>query len=720
MPVQRIRTPIQKFRGAIAPVCAIVLLQLAGCGMAGDEDRIESSVIAGQGTYKFLSSNWKVRPGDDYQWRLPGFDDEGWTEISELSESRELPEGWSGIGWYRKRIDVAEDVRNRRVAFYFHHAGASELYVNGVLAGGFGVVGSSAENEVRFHAAALRPIVADLSGEKVQTLAIRYSNHSPHKYDRFGERYGPSLIVAGAGPGGDVVVYRARLQATRKGLFTGLPAMIALLHLLLFAFYPASRQNFYYAVLCASFAWLNYVVWDLQFQSDIEVAMRAAHVIKMLSVVCSLTSLRFIYSIFYRSVPRQFWIFVAAGAVLIAISQSTTIIWVNGFVLVALAEVLRAVVMAVFRKKPGAWIVGVGSSVFISCTAIQMLQGLGLLREAGEAIYAYGLLALLVSMSVYLALEFARTSIRLERRLSQVRALSDNLKEANLKLTDYSRTLEEKVDMRTREVSRKNTDLENLLRELRSTQEQLVMQEKMASLGNLVAGVAHEINNPIGAVYAAADVNARCIDRIDRVAREYRTDFGSTVELLRENNRITREASARIASIVKSLKSFARLDEATFQLADVNELIDTTITLLQHELGTRVTVEREFGDIPRIGCFPTELNQAFMNILTNAIQAIEGNGTIRITSGLENGKVVVSFADSGSGIPPEVLKKIFDPGFTTKGVGIGTGLGLSITYNIVKKHDGEVDVRSSKGDGTVVTVWLPTGHTGPNQERSRQ
>jgi signal transduction histidine kinase len=316
-------------------------------------------------------------------------------------------------------------------------------------------------------------------------------------------------------------------------------------------------------------------------------------------------------------------------------------------------------------------------------------------------------------MSIYLARDFARTSIRLERRLGQIRVLSQDLKQANIKLTDYSRTLEEKVELRTREVSQKNAELETLLQELRDTQEQLIMQEKMASLGNLVAGVAHEINNPVGAVHAAADVNARCIDRIENVAREYRTDFGKTIEMLRDNNRITQDASERIAAIVKSLKSFARLDEATFQLADIDELVDTTLILLRHKLGTRIVVDRIHGEIPRIGCYPNELNQAFMNIIVNAIQAIEDKGTIQITSSLKNDKVAVTFSDTGSGMPESVRHQMFDPGFTTKGVGVGTGLGMSITYNIVRRHRGDIDVNSSAGEGTDVTVTLPTDLTEP-------
>jgi len=710
-------SPIRKYIKRFMMAFSVVWLAspATGCAQGADNLEIRASDVRSINSKFHLPSGWKVMHGDDAAWSSPSFDDSDWPQISNTTSDRSLTESWTGIGWYRKRIEIAEDLRNKMVTFYLHHAGASELYLNGVRIGGFGVVGKTAEAETRFHATSLRPIVATLSRDELQTLAIRYSNHAMQSLNHYGDYYGPLLTMSGYEPDADLEMHRARIYSMRKGLFTGLPAMIALIHLLLFAFYPAARQNFYYAVLCVALAWLNYIVWEMQFTSQVDETMRFALIIKLLTVVCSLASLRFIYSIFYEKVPRQFWVFVGVGVVLMATSTVTHILWVNVFTLVALAELLRVVVKAIIRKRPGAWIVGVGTGVFIVCIAIQMLQGIGVLEYFVEAIYAYGIVGLLVSMSIYLAREFAVTSIRLERRLRQVRALSDDLKAANLKLTDYSRTLEDKVEQRTREVSHKNDELEKLLKELRDTQEQLIMQEKMASLGNLVAGVAHEINNPIGAVHAAADVNARCIDRIARVAGDYRADFGKTVELLRDNNRITIEASERIAAIVKSLKSFAHLDEARFQLADVDELIDTTITLLRHELGARILIDRIYGDIPSIGCYPNDLNQAFMNILVNAIQAIDGEGSIQIRTASRDRNVVISFADSGAGMSDTVRHRLFDPGFTTKGVGVGTGLGMSITYKIIKRHGGDIQVSSEVGKGTVVTVTLPMDLKEPAQ-----
>jgi len=692
-------------------VCLLSLTAVA-CAPSNEPVVIEGDDIESVGDYVRIATNWKVKPGDDDAWRKPEIDDSGWTEVSSTRSAGQMPEDWDGFGWFRKKFSVSPDLRNRTVMVYLYQSGASEYFLNGDYIGGCGVVGDSPEAETRVFAGAIRPIAVTLGGDAEQTVAIRFSNHGGAEFSRYGGHYGPQLMVAGYHKDADGGLHRVRYVELRKGVFAALPAMIALVHLLLFAFYPAARQNFYYALLCASFAWLNFVVWDIQFQSAYRDLWATALTVKLLTVVCSLASLRFIYSIFYEKVPRQFWFFIVAGVALMVTSTVNPIAWVNGFTLVALAEMLRAVVVAVASKKRGAWIVGIGGCVFVVCIALQMLEGIGVIRHHFEAVYTYGLLALLLSMSIYLAREFASASTRLQKRLAQVRALTEELKSANLKLTDYSRTLEEKVERRTREVSSKNAELEELLRELRDTQEQLIMQEKMASLGNLVAGVAHEINNPIGAVHAVADVNARCLDRIERVAKDYREDFGETVDLLRENNRITKEASGRIANIVKSLKSFARLDESSFQLADVDELLDTTLTLLRHQLGTRILVDRVYGEIPRLGCYPNELNQAFMNILSNAIQAIEGEGTIQVATMQEDGKVLIRVSDTGAGMTDSARRQVFDPGFTTRGAGVGTGLGMSITYRIIKKHLGEIDVESAVGEGCVVNVYLPTDLAG--------
>jgi signal transduction histidine kinase len=159
-------------------------------------------------------------------------------------------------------------------------------------------------------------------------------------------------------------------------------------------------------------------------------------------------------------------------------------------------------------------------------------------------------------------------------------------------------------------------------------------------------------------------------------------------------------------NIVRSLKNFARLDEAERKKVNVHEGIESTLTLLQHQLKTRIRIVKQFGDIPEVECFPNRLNQVFMNILVNAAQAIEGRGVITVKTWKQDDTLRLSINDTGVGIPPEHLSRIFDPGFTTKGVGVGTGLGLSICYKIVKDHGGTIEAESST-QGTTFTIILP-------------
>jgi len=276
-------------------------------------------------------------------------------------------------------------------------------------------------------------------------------------------------------------------------------------------------------------------------------------------------------------------------------------------------------------------------------------------------------------------------------------------------------SLEHKVEERTQELSEKNNDLETALQQVKTVQNQLIMQEKMASLGNLVAGVAHEMNNPVGAINSSADSANRGLHKIKELLQgddtfnlpDQRGDrIYRSLDLLEGSNRVIVTASERISKIVQSLKTFARLDEALFQKVDVRENIDTTLTLMDHELKGKVTVIKEYGEIPSIKCYPNELNQMFMNLLMNSVQAIENQGTIEIATSADEEQVYVSIADTGKGIAPETLRRIFDPGFTSPD-SVGKGLGLPIVYNIVQKHNGDVKVESEVGKGTQFTIALP-------------
>ncbi len=240
-------------------------------------------------------------------------------------------------------------------------------------------------------------------------------------------------------------------------------------------------------------------------------------------------------------------------------------------------------------------------------------------------------------------------------------------------------------------------ELTNTLKELKETQIQLINSEKMASLGQLIAGVAHEINTPAASIKSNNTIVSKLLNRIENP---------ELAEMLKELNEIDKEAIQRISHIVTSLKKFVRLDEAELQEADINKELDLTLDLIRHETKNRINIIKNYGEIPAVKCFPNMLNQVFMNILINACQAIEGNGTITITTEYKNDNLIVKIKDTGHGIPANQLDKIFTAGFTTKSSGVGTGLGLAICSKIMEKHKGEISVNSEVGKGSEFVITI--------------
>jgi signal transduction histidine kinase len=266
------------------------------------------------------------------------------------------------------------------------------------------------------------------------------------------------------------------------------------------------------------------------------------------------------------------------------------------------------------------------------------------------------------------------------------------------------------------ELTDSNSELELTLKELKETQSELVQSEKLASLGKLAAGIAHEINNPVGALMSSADISTRCISKIEQSFDdndefseiENNAEFRSLFQIIKDNNSVFSSATNRLADTVNSFINFARLDGAEFDKVDINHSIDNTLTLMQPEIKGGTSIVKEYGDIPKIACYPGELNQVFMNLLTKSAQTIGAQGKITIRTYVDKGELHIQIADTGSGISRERLKGLFDPGFRKKGSTIKADLGLFSSYNIVKKHKGRINVESELGKGSSFTVVLPT------------
>ncbi|MBI5212317.1 MAG: response regulator [Nitrospirae bacterium] len=282
-------------------------------------------------------------------------------------------------------------------------------------------------------------------------------------------------------------------------------------------------------------------------------------------------------------------------------------------------------------------------------------------------------------------------------------------------------------------LERKNRELEDALNDLKTAQSRIIQQEKMASIGQLAAGIAHEINNPIGFIMS----NLNTLQKYSMRMSEFMNDLLSSVEgmsgcetdskamlnriaeqrrslkldyIIDDIGNLIKESldgADRMKHIVQDLKSFSRADATEHKLADINKGIDSTINIVWNELKYKTTLKKKYGDIPMTKCNLGQLNQVFMNLLVNAAQAIEKQGEITLKTWHDNGFIYVSISDTGSGIPEDRINRIFEPFFTTKEVGKGTGLGLSIAYDIVKKHKGEIIVESAVGKGTTFIIKIP-------------
>jgi signal transduction histidine kinase len=293
-----------------------------------------------------------------------------------------------------------------------------------------------------------------------------------------------------------------------------------------------------------------------------------------------------------------------------------------------------------------------------------------------------------------------------------------NARLKNLQISYETEQADQKAEiarLKSVELREKNRQLKQLLKELQETQSQLIQSEKMAALGNLVAGVVHEINSPIGALNSATDLSIRSMKQIKNFRDQDISPEKSlqdpqimkTFSALEENIRVMITASERVNKMVNSLKSFANLDSSPFQKVNLHQNLDNTLTLIENHIGSQIEIIKKYGTLPPVACYPAEINQVFMNLLTNAAESITGKGAITIKTHHKDAQVHIEIQDSGVGIPRDQIKRLFEPGFSKKGKRVKAAIGLFSAYNIIQKHGGEIKASSTVGKGSKFTVILP-------------
>ncbi|QQR86445.1 MAG: histidine kinase [Flavobacteriales bacterium] len=363
-------------------------------------------------------------------------------------------------------------------------------------------------------------------------------------------------------------------------------------------------------------------------------------------------------------------------------------------------------------------------SVFLSGTMVFVLKDAGILPYNDITIYTMPLGSAIEGILLSFGLADRINVLRKEKERSQAAALAASLENERI-IRDQNAILEQKVTERTHELVEANN-------EIKRTQVQLVEAEKMAGLGQLTAGIAHEINNPINFINSNIPPLRRNLQDMTEVIRGYRSGQEDPAARLAEADKLYNElgiddalaeldgmigsideGARRTAEIVKGLRNFSRLDEDALKLADLNEGVQSTLALLSPQVRGQVTFNTVLAELPQAECLPGKLNQAIMNLLTNAAQSVRakhgetGQGLVSIRTWHEDGRITIAVKDNGVGMTEEVKARMFEPFFTTKGVGEGTGLGLSITYSIVQKHFGQIAVESAPGEGAEFRITVP-------------
>ncbi|MGH1365544.1 MAG: ATP-binding protein [Calditrichia bacterium] len=646
-----------------------------------------------------LHHNWRFHAGDNMAWANPAFDDGDWEQVAATGLlSTQLPKnGWNGIGWFRLRLEVDSSLRGVPLALLYRQTGAAEIYLNGKLIHSVGRVSTTQENEESLLATEIqRPLRIVFDDKTNHLLAIRYSNFRSETIFREGFPAGFEVSIGEWQSAFTYLSSRIRIWTINQMFFSGLALAFSLLYLLLFYFYPNIRANLYYAIFTGSVAMFTYLAFELSFISNPDSYLLKLQLVKIALMLFMISGLRFLYELYYPYPPPQFRILVV-GAMIVCIGVLyVQLAYAYLYSILISVEMLRVAIYAIYRKQEGAWIIGVGFLLFVCACIYQILMSIDILSALSdwfEVIFLYGLAGLLVSMSVYLARVFART---------------------NKDLEDSNRTLEQKVIIRTEELNSRNTELEETLKQLAQTQNQLILQAKMASLGNLVAGVTHELNTPLGAIKSMNDTLGRAMLKLQRVLgltisadSEDQQKIQSIFTVLGKINREMTTGVERVASVVSNLKDFARLDEAKYQVTDIHESIETALTLLATQVGDNITIIRDYdADLQPINCSAGQINQLFMHLIKNALQAIEGVGEVRIHTHQNREAVSIKISDSGRGIEPKQLEQVFDFNFNSSDSRVKMGFGLPTAYQIVKDHKGEIHIDSEPGKGTDVMVTL--------------
>ena len=691
----------------------LLLLPISAFSQKEKPDELEASLSKG---YIGLTEDWSYILGDNPDWADPEFDDSSWKKISDEYLKYPIAENASeesGIVWFRKtmRFDSKED---QQLIMRIYQTGASEIYLDGKLIHKLGTVSANPDDVISYNPG-VDLLEFPLVRKTKNVLAVRYVNVVPNLpiYDRGGSGiriYMASLKVATSDN-----YYHEQLY--KYYIVIGVGSFMAILFFCYFIFFPNEKINLYFSfssllftLFIISLLSLSVVKSGLFWCTFLMIFFASAYIVVFLFTFYKVFNLRpglYYRIIFAFSILAIIMHFIISGEMIVMIAA-----------ILMFADTIRLSIGSLKTDKMRAVIFLLFNSLSVLFWAVAVLS---IFANLKWPIFQYQPFALLLgpmSIAIYLGYSFGGKSETLRLKLAEVEQLSEEKQQL---LANQNEMLERQVDERTAELNAS-------LNHLNATQAQLIQSEKMASLGELTAGIAHEIQNPLNFVTNFSEVSNEMIDEIldenqkpnverdEELVSEILSDIKQNLEKINHHGK-------RADAIVKGMLQHSRSSSGKKELTDINALADEYLRLAYHGLRAKdnafnAELVTNFDEnLPKANVIPQEIGRVLLNLLTNAFYATQDRkksensdfkSVVEVATSLNGDSVQITVKDNGNGIPENIKEKIFQPFFTTKPTGEGTGLGLSLAYDIVTKgHSGALNLKSVQGEGSAFTITIP-------------
>ena len=675
-----------------------------------------------------LDKGWKWHAGDNPDFAKAEFDDGKWESIDPTKDIYYLPQTEKeSVGWLRIHLSIDSLLLNRPLAFLLKQTAASELFLNGKLLQSYGTVSTQPEKVKAFD-----PVDGPsglLFDQTNQVLAVRFSVQKGLIHYNFAPPFPFFRLRVVETKATERFDQRRILLQYMNLIYGGLFFLLGFIHLGFFISFPKQKANLFFSLFALAASAANLLYFYVLQCTDVAFKSYAGIIDYVLLFNCfGLFLILAIYYLFHTPKRFVFWFIVlysSFGFVIHVYSFEYGFLFGDIVPLyLAIIESLRVALKAYIQGKRGVGLLVFGTGSYFVLYLMFLLGIFGILPPVSlghgftlvDLLYNTSMICMSLSFSIYLAREFAFTSKDLEKKLEEVQQLSAEKQQI---LSTQNETLEKQVEQRTAE--------------LKASQNQLIQKEKLASLGELTAGIAHEIQNPLNFVNNFSEVSCELVDEMQVELNKGDTDEAKAIASdLKQNLLKINHHGKRASSIVSGMLEHSRTSTGERQPTDINKLTDEYLRLSYHGMRAKNSSFNadyeliEDSTLPLVNVVPQDIGRVLLNLINNAFYAVLQRNTVETGHALSlhatpkyqptvivstqhmSNQIVIAVKDNGNGIPANILPKIFQPFFTTKPTGEGTGLGLSLSYDIITKgHGGTIEAESVESEGTTFIVKLP-------------